>query len=67
MSLQRVQARGDDIGRAAAAAAIQRIASLANLPADVTIEAGSEKVTVTGKRLRRRFIADPALRNFAHE
>ena len=66
MSLQRVQARGDDIGRAAAAA-IQRIASLANLPADVTIEAGPEKVTVTGKRLRRRFIADPALRNFAHE
>jgi hypothetical protein len=67
MKLQRTEARGNDIGRRAAASAAQRIVARANLPADVAIVASEGGVTITGKRLRRRIITDPAIRNFAHE
>jgi hypothetical protein len=67
MKLQRTEARGNDIGRRAVLAATERIVRSASLPADVAIAASEGGVTITGKRLRRRIISDPALRNFAHE
>ncbi len=67
MKLLRVEARADAIGQRAVADSVQRILRRAKPPRDVTLEAVGGGVTITGKRLRRRMIDDPRLRNFAHE
>jgi hypothetical protein len=67
VKLLRTQAAGEAIGRRAAKAAAERIVRRARLPPDVEIAAHEGGITITGKRLRRRIITDPALRNFAHE
>lgn len=64
MSLERLAARGDIIGRDAAERTRDRIATDANLPPDVEIAPSSQGLVLSGKRLRRRFVTDPELRNF---
>lgn len=45
-------------------ATIRRL-SAAALPKGVTVEAGEQGVTLSGRNLRRRMIDDASLRNFA--
>ena len=67
MKLQRLEMRGEAIGRRAVNAVSVRIIRRAKLPPDVTITQTDGGVVIAAKRLRRRIITDPALRNFAHE
>jgi hypothetical protein len=67
MKLQQTAARGDAIGRRAAAEITERIVRNANVPSDVAITKIDGGIVITGKRLRSRWINDPALRNFAHD
>lgn len=65
MSLETLAARGEAIGVEAADRTRDRLIASANLPSDVDIAASSQGIVLSGKRLRRRYITDPDLRNFA--
>ncbi len=67
MRLSQIEARAEEIGRRAAANARDRIVRGADLPNGVAIQAINGGIAITGKRLRRRMIDNPKLRNFAHE
>jgi hypothetical protein len=67
MKLQQTGARGDAIGRRAAAELTERIARNANVPSDIAITKIDGGIEITGKRLRSRWINDAELRNFAHD
>ena len=67
MKLSQIEAHADAIGQRAVADTVQRISRRAKLPRDITLEAVDGGVAITGKRLRRRMIDDPRLRNFAHD
>ncbi len=67
MKLQQTEARGDEIGRRAAAQVTERIIRRAHVPSDVAITKTDGGITISGKRLRSRLINDPALRSFAHD
>lgn len=67
MKLLQTETSGDAIGRRAADALRDRIMRRARLPEDVTMKAVGGGIEITGKRLRRRMIDDPKLRNFAHD
>lgn len=67
MKLQQTEARGDAIGRRAAAQVTERIVRRGNVPPGVTIAATQGGIAVSGKRLRSRWINDAELRNFAHD
>jgi hypothetical protein len=53
-------------GRRAAEAVTRQIGRLAQTPTPpgVTVEVNADGITLTGKRLRRRMLTDPNLRNF---
>lgn len=63
MSLERLAARGDRIGHEAAARQIRRLEQVA-APSGVATEAIDGGIALSGKRLRRRMLDDPQLRNF---
>lgn len=67
MKLAGLEARAEHLGQRAAAQVRDRIIRHADLPRDVGIESVDGGIAITGKRLRRRMVDDPALRNFAHE
>ena len=54
------------VERSAADAVSRQITHLATkpLPPDVSADASDDGITLSGKRLRRRYITDPNLRNF---
>jgi len=61
--MERLEARGRAIGERAAERAVERLAAEARaaLPG-LEIEAGDGRVTIAGRGLGRRWLADPALR-----
>lgn len=65
MSLERLAARGEAVGTNAAERARDRLAARASLPPGVDIAPSPQGIVLSGKRLRRRYITDPELRNFA--
>ena len=65
MTLERLAARGEAIGVEAVERTRDRLIARANLPPGVDIMPSREGIVLSGKRLRRRFITDPDLRNFA--
>jgi hypothetical protein len=67
MKLRQAEVRGDQIGRRAAAEVTERIIRNTNVPPDVAITKIDGGIVIAGKRLRSRWINDPALRNFAHD
>ncbi len=67
MKLAQTEARGDEIGRRAAAQVTERIMRRANVPPDVAITNLDGGIAITGRHLRSRWINDPALRSFAHD
>ncbi len=67
MKLAQTEARGDEIGRRAAAQVTERIVRRANVPPGVAITATVGGIAVSGKRLRSRWINDAELGNFAHD
>lgn len=64
MTLERLTARADMIAASTAAEARDRLLAVATLPEGITAEATNAGIVLSGKRLRRRMIADPDLRNF---
>jgi hypothetical protein len=64
MSLERLLQRAENGGRRAADDARNRILRRAELPAGITASAIEGGIVLSGKRLRRRIIEDPKLRNF---
>jgi hypothetical protein len=67
LKLAGLETRAEHLGQRAAAQVRDRIIRRANLPNDIRIEAANGGIVITAKRLRRRMIDDPTLRNFAHE
>jgi hypothetical protein len=71
MKLRQIETRAFESGERAVTNIIRRIVSRTvtrgDVPSDVTVAGVNGGVAITGKRLRRRMIDDPKLRNFAHE
>lgn len=65
MSLEGLQPRAEKLGDDAARAARDRILERIDPPPGVRAQAIDGGIAFTGKQLRRRFITDPDLRNFA--
>lgn len=63
MSLERLAAKGDDIGESAADLARDGLLAKVKLTPGVAAEAIDGGIALTGKALRRRYITDPNLRN----
>jgi hypothetical protein len=62
MMLTRLQGRLASIATAAASAARDRIIARVQPPRGVQVSASDGGITLSGRRLRRRFITDPSLR-----
>lgn len=59
----RLKARGEAIGRAAAAEAAMRVAERVREAAPgIEVDAGAAEVTLRGRGLWRRWLAEPSLR-----
>jgi hypothetical protein len=65
VSLETLEPRATAIGDEAARKARDHILTRAHPPAGVQVQAIDGGIALTGKRLRRRMITDPQLRNFA--
>jgi hypothetical protein len=65
VSLDTLEPYASTIGNEAARKARDRILTRADPPPGVQAQAIDGGIALTGKRLRRRMITDPALRNFA--
>ena len=65
MSLEALAARGEAIGVDAAERTRDRLIARANMPHGVDIASSPQGIVLSGKRLRRRYVTDPELRNFA--
>lgn len=61
--LEKLTPAANDRAAKAVARQIDRLANTST-PPGVTIEATDNGITLTGKRLRRRMLGDPNLRNF---
>lgn len=61
--LEKLTPAANDRAAKAVARQIDRLANTST-PHGVTIEATDNGITLTGKRLRRRMLGDPNLRNF---
>ena len=59
---ERLKARAERAGQAAVLAVIARLARDAVLPSDVTVETGDDRLTLSGRKLRRRMLDDSRLR-----
>lgn len=64
MSLEGVAGRAEPIGDDAARKARDHILARSNLPIDISAEPIEGGIVLSGKRLRYRYITDPALRNY---
>ena len=60
--LEKLTAAGERIADAAVARQIEKLA--ANPPPGVDAAPSPQGIVLSGKRLRRRYVTDPALRNF---
>ena len=65
MSLERLAAWGEAAGMEATGRAKERLIAEAILPPGVDIAESPQGIVLSGKRLRRRYITDPDLRNFS--
>ncbi len=65
MTFEAVQTRATLIGAAGVDATKRRILASADLPPGVTAQATDQGILLSGKRLRRRMIDDPRIRNIA--
>jgi hypothetical protein len=65
VSLEGLQPRAEKLGDDAARAVRDRILARNDPPQGVRAKAVEGGILLTGKQLRRRFINDPNLRNFA--
>lgn len=64
MSLKRLTAWAETAGAEAAERMRDRLIVDARLPSDVNIAPLPQGILLSGKRLRRRFVTEPELRNF---
>jgi hypothetical protein len=62
--LEKLTATGERIANAAVARQIERLAATP-VPPGVDIAPSPQGIILSGKRLRRRYVTDPQLRNFA--
>ena len=62
MMFKGLKARATRAGQAAVLAVIARLAREAALPPDVTVETGEDRLTLSGRGLRRRMLDDSRLR-----
>jgi hypothetical protein len=61
--LEKLTAAADRLATTAVKQQIDRLAQTPP-PPGVTVDANSDGITLSGKRLRRRMLTDPQLRNF---
>jgi hypothetical protein len=65
MTLERLAEYGDRAGADAVERTRDRLVASADLPPGVAIAVSSAGIVLSGKRLRRRYLTDVNLRNFA--
>ncbi len=63
MSLERLTARGEQAGAAAAIRARDRLIARAIVPPGLELAPVPEGIALSGKRLRHRFVTDPKWRD----